>query len=102
MLSRVADALFWMSRYYERAENTARLIDVNINMMLDMGHVLGDPSMGEAGSSARYWNPIIGIATPYEEFPVALWAHYAGKRHRMAHFRRRQPELDHRVYSTRA
>jgi uncharacterized alpha-E superfamily protein len=63
MLSRVADALFWMSRYYERAENTARLIDVNINMMLDMGDM-----MRESGSSARYWNPIIGIATPYEEF----------------------------------
>jgi uncharacterized alpha-E superfamily protein len=63
MLSRVADALFWMSRYYERAENTARLIDVNINMMLDMGGALG-----EAGSSARYWNPIIGISSPFEEF----------------------------------
>lgn len=63
MLSRVADALFWMSRYYERAENTARLIDVNINMMLDMGDVLG-----VEGSSARYWNPIIGIASPYDEF----------------------------------
>ena len=27
MLSRVADALFWMSRYFERAEHTARLLD---------------------------------------------------------------------------
>ncbi len=63
MLSRVADALFWMSRYYERAENTARLIDVNINMMLDMGNVLGEES-----SSTRYWNPIIGISSPFGEF----------------------------------
>ncbi len=63
MLSRVADALFWMSRYYERAENTARLIDVNINMMLDMGNV---PT--ESGRSARDWNPIIGIASPFEDF----------------------------------
>ena len=35
MLSRVADSLYWMSRYLERAEHTARLIDVNINLMLD-------------------------------------------------------------------
>ena len=28
MLSRVADALFWMSRYLERAEHVARLLDV--------------------------------------------------------------------------
>jgi len=35
MLSRVADNLYWMSRYLERAEHTARLIDVNLNLMLD-------------------------------------------------------------------
>lgn len=35
MLSRVADSLYWMSRYLERSENTARLIDVHINSMLD-------------------------------------------------------------------
>lgn len=35
MLSRVADSLFWMGRYLERAEHTARLIDVNLKQMLD-------------------------------------------------------------------
>lgn len=35
MLSRVAESLFWMSRYVERAENVARFIDVNLNLMLD-------------------------------------------------------------------
>ena len=35
MLSRVADTLYWMSRYLERAEHTARLIDVNLLQMLD-------------------------------------------------------------------
>ena len=30
MLSRTADHLFWMARYTERAENTARLLDVNV------------------------------------------------------------------------
>lgn len=35
MLSRVAEALYWISRYVERAENVARFIDVNLNLMLD-------------------------------------------------------------------
>jgi uncharacterized alpha-E superfamily protein len=35
MLSRVADNLYWMSRYLERAEHTARLMDVNLDLMAD-------------------------------------------------------------------
>jgi uncharacterized alpha-E superfamily protein len=34
MLSRTADHLFWMSRYTERAENTARMLDVHYQMSL--------------------------------------------------------------------
>ncbi|OZI15739.1 hypothetical protein CAL18_17340 [Bordetella genomosp. 7] len=34
MLSRTADHLFWMCRYIERAENTARMLDVNLQMSL--------------------------------------------------------------------
>jgi len=37
MLSRVADSLYWMSRYLERAENTVRQLDVTMNLMLDPG-----------------------------------------------------------------
>jgi uncharacterized alpha-E superfamily protein len=36
MLSRVADSLYWMSRYLERAEHSARVIDTHLNLMLDM------------------------------------------------------------------
>ncbi len=36
MLCRVADALFWMNAYIERAENIARLIHVNMNLTLDL------------------------------------------------------------------
>ena len=36
MLSRVADSIYWMSRYIERAENIARFIDVNLRLMLDI------------------------------------------------------------------
>ena len=35
MLSRVADSLYWMSRYLERAEHTVRMLDVNMGLMLD-------------------------------------------------------------------
>ncbi len=42
MLSRVADSLYWMSRYLERAEHTARLIDVNLNQMLDQVDLAAD------------------------------------------------------------
>lgn len=36
MLSRVADNLYWIGRYLQRAENTARLINVNANLMMDL------------------------------------------------------------------
>jgi uncharacterized alpha-E superfamily protein len=36
MLSRVANAIYWMCRYIERAENVARFIGVNLNLLLDM------------------------------------------------------------------
>ncbi len=35
MLSRVADSLYWMSRYLERAENTVRQLDVTLSLLLD-------------------------------------------------------------------
>jgi uncharacterized alpha-E superfamily protein len=35
MLSRVADSLYWMSRYLERAENTIRQLDVTMSLLLD-------------------------------------------------------------------
>ena len=50
MLSRVADSLYWMSRYLERAEHTTRLLDVNLNLMLD-----------ESASSADHrWPRLLG------------------------------------------
>jgi uncharacterized alpha-E superfamily protein len=39
MLSRVADSLYWMSRYLERAENTVRQLDVTMGLMLDTGAI---------------------------------------------------------------
>jgi uncharacterized alpha-E superfamily protein len=36
MLSRVANSIYWLGRYLERADNYARFIDVNFNLMLDL------------------------------------------------------------------
>ncbi len=47
MLSRVAEAVYWMNRYIERAENVARFIDVNMQLTLDT-----------AADSAQ-WQPLV-------------------------------------------
>ncbi len=39
MLSRVADSLYWMSRYFERADHNARVLDANYNLMLNPSKV---------------------------------------------------------------
>lgn len=48
MLSRVANSIYWMCRYIERAENVARFISVNLNLLLDM------PSEED-----KHWAPLI-------------------------------------------
>ncbi len=73
MLSRVANNLYWMSRHIERAENTARLLDVTYRMSLLPYRIL------EPGQSwAEPWAlPLVinGLATAYyERYPGALSA----------------------------
>jgi uncharacterized alpha-E superfamily protein len=41
MLSRVADSLYWMGRYIERAEHTVRLVDVELQLWLDQSPEMG-------------------------------------------------------------
>lgn len=48
MLSRVADSIYWMNRYIERAENYARFLDVNFNLSLEL-----PPDLPEQ------WQPVI-------------------------------------------
>jgi len=36
MLGRVADTIYWMNRYLERAENYARFVDVNFNLAMEL------------------------------------------------------------------
>ena len=58
MLSRVADSIYWMSRYVERAESVARFIDVNYQLMLDL------PTVG----GAQQWEPLVVITGDFAEF----------------------------------
>jgi len=48
VLSRAADAFYWMSRYVERAESTASLVDVHLRLVLDL-----PPGMSED------WAPVL-------------------------------------------
>ena len=42
MLSRVADSLYWLSRYQERAEHKSRLTAVYLDILLDQSNEIGD------------------------------------------------------------
>ncbi len=53
MLSRVADSLYWMSRYLERAENTVRQFDVTMSLMLDTGGASADTRWQRLGGGVR-------------------------------------------------
>ncbi len=62
MLSRVAESLMWLSRYVERAENLARLIEVTDQLALDYSHP-------ELTGMDLFWKPIL-YAYGYEEDEV--------------------------------
>ncbi len=52
MLSRVANSIFWMSTYLERAENVARFIRVNLQLILDLPLEFKKES---------HWKPLVHI-----------------------------------------
>ncbi len=63
MLSRIAESLYWIGRYVERAEDTARITDVNYH------HILGMGSSPEAElRQARHWEALIAIVGDEDRF----------------------------------
>src|SRR5437764_14331322 len=58
MLSRIAESLFWLGRYVERAEDTARILDVNYHMTLEQGQqtvrLPGAPLIAMSGDEERF------------------------------------------------
>lgn len=70
MLSRVADSIYWMARYVERAENLARLLLSTQELLLDAGV--------EGVDEAQFWRPILAT-TGDEEAYAALHKKIKGK-----------------------
>ncbi len=57
MLARVVENVYWLSRYMERAENTARIINVNAHLLLDLPKGI-----------APGWLPLVDISGNRAEF----------------------------------
>ncbi len=57
LLSRVANSVYWIGRYIERAENIARFIDVNLQLSLD-----SPPGF------AQQWSPLVAVTADDEPF----------------------------------
>jgi len=65
MLSRTADHLFWMARYTERAENTARMLDVRVQYSL----------MPQTVTAAMQgWRTVLGVSELEEAFDAKYTA----------------------------
>lgn len=57
MLSRVADSIYWMNRYIERAENISRYVDVNLHLLLDLPEIF-----------SGQWDALVKITGDLEDF----------------------------------
>jgi len=58
MLSRIAESMFWLARYVERAEYTARILDVNFHTLLEQS----------ANRDRLRWDPLISMAGEQDRF----------------------------------
>jgi uncharacterized alpha-E superfamily protein len=81
MLSRIAESLFWIGRYLERADDTARLLDVQLQVLIE------DAGVEEGPWSARMLD-VMGVDQPVEEFDrrhaLDLLAYDSGSGHSIA------------------
>lgn len=59
MLSRIAESLFWIGRYIERSDGTARILDVHLQLLLE------DPWVGE-DLACRSLLAVMGVEAPEE------------------------------------
>ncbi len=57
MLSRVANSIYWLSRYIERADNVARFVSVNLDLMLD----------SDVGQEQQ-WQPLVNTSGDHKDF----------------------------------
>jgi len=85
LLSRVAEAVYWMARYVERAENVARYITVNLNLQLDL------PMEPE-----HQWQPLVNVTGDMEIFHKRYGE---ATRHNVLEFLTRDHENPNSIFS---
>jgi len=85
LLSRVAEAVYWMARYVERAENVARYITVNLNLQLDLPM-----------EPAHQWQPLVNITGDMEIFHKRYGE---ATRHNVLEFLTRDHENPNSIFS---
>ncbi len=61
MLSRVANLIYWIARQLERAENTARIVEVNAQLVLDL-------QSRQDADDPRAWEPLVFVTGSDEQF----------------------------------
>jgi uncharacterized alpha-E superfamily protein len=66
MLSRIAESLYWIGRYVERAEDTARITDVNYHHTLEMGALADAPERRR-----RHWEALVSIVGDADRFAAS-------------------------------
>src|SRR5689334_24743454 len=75
MLARTVENVYWLSRYLERAENTARIIGVNTNLLLDL-----------PGGIAPGWLPLVDISGNRAEYDAKFGSKARGEERDVVHF----------------
>lgn len=63
MLSRIAESLFWIGRYLERAEDTCRIVEMHLQLLID------DPSVDQEDAAAALLN-VMGAPSDPENLDV--------------------------------
>ncbi|MDB4293415.1 alpha-E domain-containing protein [Maribacter sp.] len=85
MLSRVANTMYWMNRYLERAENYARFMDVNFNLSLD------SPPDAE-----EQWKPLVVITG---DWPLYQSLHETVSKNKVIYFLGFDPDNPNSIHS---
>lgn len=85
MLSRVADAMYWMNRYIERAENYARFMDVSFNLSLEL-----PPNVSEQ------WQPLVVTTGDWELYELL---HKSVSKQKVIHFLGFDPKNPNSIYN---
>lgn len=86
MLSSVADAIYWMGRYVERAENYARLLDVNFNLALEL-----PPDFD------TQWKPLVAITG---DLPLYSASHSKVEKNEVIYFMGFDPQNPNSIYNS--